>query len=228
MTDMKTHKPGKLIVIEGLDGSGKATQAKLLCDTLLARGLRVRQISFPNYASDSSALVRMYLRGDFGSDPSDVNAYAASSFYAADRYAGYKADWGTFYHDGGILIADRYTTSNAIHQCSKLPEDEWDAYLDWLFHYEYTLLGIPAPDTVIYLEVDPQISQRLMTGRYDGEESKKDIHERNLDYLNASARAAACCSQKLGWNIIHCAAAGRMRSVDDIHADILTCLGVNR
>lgn len=227
MTDTKTHKPGKLIVIEGLDGSGKATQAKLLCDTLLARGLRVRQISFPNYASDSSALVRMYLRGDFGTDPSDVNAYAASSFYAADRYAGYKADWGTFYHDGGILIADRYTTSNAIHQCSKLPEDEWNTYLDWLFHYEYTLLGIPKPDTVIYLEVDPQISQRLMTGRYDGEESKKDIHERNLDYLNASARAAAFCSKKLGWNIIHCADAGSMRSVDDIHADILTCLGVN-
>ena len=157
-------KKGKLYVIEGLDGSGKATQAQALYEKLRERGILVRKVSFPNYASDSSAPVRMYLRGDFGRDPSSVNAYAASSFYAIDRYAGFKSDWGTFYENGGVIIADRCTTSNAIHQCAKLPRDQWDIFLQWLFHYEYDLLGIPAPDAVIYLLVDPEVSQKLMTG----------------------------------------------------------------
>ena len=217
-------KKGKLYVIEGLDGSGKATQSQLLYETLLEKGLTVRKVSFPNYASDSSALVRMYLRGDFGREPSDVNAYAASSFYAVDRYAGYKADWGTFYNEGGVIIADRYTTSNAVHQCSKLPESEWDSFLEWLFHFEYDLLGIPAPDAVIYLEVDPGVSQRLMAERYQGDEKKKDIHERNVLYLEQSARAAAYCAQHLGWHIVRCSAEGQMRSVEDIRAEIRNIL----
>lgn len=226
MTEKAVGKKGKLIVIEGLDGSGKATQAQRLYELLRQRGKRVRKISFPNYASDSSALVRMYLRGDFGSDPSDVNAYAASSFYAADRYAGYKADWGPFYEEGGLLVADRYTTSNAVHQCSKLPEQDWDAYLDWLFTYEYELLGIPAPDAVIYLEVAPDVSQRLMTGRYGGQEGRKDIHERNIAYLQRSAQAAAYCSRKLGWKVVHCARDGRMRTVEEIGEEILRLIPV--
>ena len=164
---------GRLLVLEGLDGSGKATQAALLAKALAAAQLPVRQISFPNYGSDSSALVRMYLAGAFGEKPDDVNAYAASSFFAVDRYAGYKADWGPFYEGGGILIADRYTTSNGVHQCSKLPPEEWDGYLGWLFDYEYRLLGLPAPDGVIYLRVDPAVSQKLMPGRYHGDESKR-------------------------------------------------------
>ncbi|HCG59977.1 MAG TPA: thymidylate kinase, partial [Lachnospiraceae bacterium] len=139
---------GKLIVIEGLDGSGKATQAKRLAAALQQSGERVREISFPNYDSDSSALVKMYLSGAFGTQPGDVNAYAASSFYAVDRYAGMKQDWGSFYDEGGILIADRYTTSNAVHQCCKLPRDGWDDYLDWLFDFEYRLLRLPEPDLV--------------------------------------------------------------------------------
>ena len=211
---------GKLFVIEGLDGSGKATQTQAMFEEMKDRGVRVRKVSFPDYDSDSSALVRMYLSGAFGSDPSDVNAYAASSFYAVDRYAGYKADWGSFYESGGMIIADRYTTSNAIHQCSKLPEKEWDGFLEWLFHYEYTLLGIPAPDAVIYLEVDPQVSQRMMAGRYQGDEGKKDIHEKNVAYLERSARAAAWCAQKLGWHVVKCTQDGEIRSVEDIHAQI--------
>ena len=135
---------GKLIVLEGLDGSGKGTQAKLLAKHLTETDHLVREITFPDYDSDSSALVKMYLAGQFGDKPDDVNAYAASSFYAVDRYAGYKSDWGKFYEEGGILIADRYTTSNAVHQCSKLPPEQWDAFLQWLFDYEYHLLGLPA------------------------------------------------------------------------------------
>jgi len=146
---------GKLIVIEGLDGSGKATQAEKLCETLKAKGINAIKVSFPDYESDSSALVKMYLHGEFGTDPSDVNPYAASSFYAVDRFASYAKNWKQFFQDGGIVIADRYTTSNAIHQCSKLPEDQWDAFLKWLFHYEYDLLGIPTPYRTVYLRVDP-------------------------------------------------------------------------
>ena len=136
---------GKLIVLEGLDGSGKATQAKLLAEHLAAQGVPVQKITFPDYASDSSALVKMYLAGQFGQHPDDVNAYAASSFYAVDRYASYKTSWGSFYEQGGVIIADRYTTSNAVHQCSKLPQEQWEEYLHWLFDYEFRLLGLPAP-----------------------------------------------------------------------------------
>ena len=212
---------GKLIVLEGLDGSGKATQAGLLAEALRQKGRRVRKISFPNYESDSSALVRMYLAGAFGSNPSDVNAYAASTFYAVDRYAGMKQNWGEFYEDGGILVADRYTTSNAVHQCCKLPENSWDGYLDWLFHFEYGQLGLPAPDLVLYLSVPVPVNQRLMTERYHGNEQKKDIHERDTEYLMHARLAADYCARKLGWRTVDCTADGRMRSIEEIGADVL-------
>lgn len=212
---------GKLIVIEGLDGSGKATQSNLLYEKLLAEGKPVRKVSFPAYDSESSALVKMYLAGDFGKDPGDVNAYAASSFFAVDRFASYKSDWGKFYREGGIVIADRYTTSNAIHQCSKLPREEWDGYIDWLFDFEFRLLGIPAPEKVIYLKVDPAVSQKLMTKRYQGDESKKDIHESNLEYLEKSRQAARYCAEKLGWKTIQCDDGENMRTIEQIHADVM-------
>ena len=212
---------GKLIVIEGLDGSGKGTQAGELVKNLEAQGKQVRKISFPNYASDSSALGKMYLGGQFGQNPGDVNAYAASTFFAVDRFASFKQDWGSFYAQGGILVADRYTTSNAVHQCSKLPEDQWDEYLQWLFDFEYRLMGIPEPDAVIYLKVDPEVSQKLMTGRYHGDEAKKDIHEGNLDYLNRSRMAANYCSRKLGWQELECCDETGMRSIEAIQSEIL-------
>ena len=215
---------GKLIVIEGLDGSGKGTQAAELAKNLSAGGAPVRKVSFPDYASDSSALVKMYLSGQFGKDPQDVNAYAASTFYAVDRFASFKRDWGGFYEGGGIVVADRYTTSNAVHQCSKLPQEQWDAFLAWLFDFEYHLLGIPSPDLVVYLSVDPAVSQRLMTGRYQGDESRKDIHEGNLAYLRRSRLAAEYCSSRLGWRQIECCRGGQMRTVEAIQADILALI----
>ena len=215
---------GKLIVIEGLDGSGKGTQAAELVKNLEARGMPVRKVSFPDYASDSSALVKMYLSGQFGKEPQDVNAYAASTFFAVDRFASFKRDWGSFYQGGGIVVADRYTTSNAVHQCSKLPQEQWDAFLAWLFDFEYHLLGIPSPDLVVYLSVDPAVSQRLMTGRYQGDESKKDIHEGNLAYLRHSRLAAEYCSSRLGWKQIECCRGGQMRTVEAIQADILALI----
>lgn len=215
---------GKLIVIEGLDGSGKATQAKLLADTLAQKGENVRKITFPDYESDSSALVKMYLKGEFGSKPGDVNAYAASAFYAVDRYASFKKDWGEVYQGGGLIVADRYATSNGIHQCSKLDESEWDEYLKWLDDFEYKKLGIPAPDVVIYLKADTEVSQKLMTGRYGGDESKKDIHEGDLEYLRRSQAAAAYCAQKLGWKTVECVRDGQMRTIEDIHNEIMTLI----
>lgn len=211
---------GRLLVIEGLDGSGKATQAKMLAAWLQQKGLAVKEITFPDYSSDSSALVKMYLSGQFGQKPDDVNAYAASSFFAVDRFASYKTDWGDFYQKGGIVIADRYTTSNAVHQCSKLPPEQWENFLNWLFDYEFHLLGLPAPDRVVYLQVDPVVSQRLMTNRYHGDESKKDVHEKDLEYLSRSRRAAEFCAAHLQWVTVHCTTGDSMRSIEDIQAEI--------
>lgn len=212
---------GKLIVIEGLDGSGKATQAALLTDALRRAGRAVRAVAFPNYESDASALIKMYLSGAFGQEPEAVNAYAASSFYAVDRYAAWKQDWGEFYRAGGVIVADRYTTSNAVYQCAKLPREKWDEYLDWLFTYEYALLGIPEPDLVLYLRVDTALSQALMSGRYAGDEGKKDIHERNRAFLDRSGAAAEYCAEKLGWRVIDCVSGGQMRPPEEIHARLL-------
>ncbi len=216
---------GKLIIFEGLDGSGKGTQTQLTAEALKAEGQDLRQITFPNYQSPSSALVKMYLGGEFGQRPDDVNAYAASSFYAVDRYASYKTDWGSFYREGGLVLSDRYTTSNAVHQCSKLPPMHWDGFLNWLFDFEYKKIGIPAPDCVVYLAVDPEVSQKLMTERYHGDESKKDIQEKDREYMARSRAAAEYCARTLGWQRIECTTiengAKTMRTVQDINAEVL-------
>lgn len=211
---------GKVIVIEGLDGSGKATQTERLYELLSARGVQVRRVSFPDYDSPSSALVKMYLNGEFGSDPGDVNGYAAATFYAVDRYASFKKDWGKAYDDGAVILCDRYATSNAVYQMTKVPQCEREEYLRWLEELEYCRLGIPRPDLVIYLDVPTDISQSLMSRRYDGDESKKDLHERNLAYLAQCGESARYSAMKLNWNVISCVRDGKMRSIDDISAEI--------
>ena len=220
---------GKLIIFEGLDGSGKGTQTNLLCQALRARGADLRQITFPDYESDSSALVRMYLSGRFGQRPDDVNAYAASTFYAVDRFASYKTDWGEFYRTGGLVVSDRYTTSNAVHQCSKLPPMHWDGFLNWLFDFEYKKLGIPEPDAVVYLAVDVEVSQRLLAERYQGDTARMDIQEKDTEYLARSRAAAEYCAHKLGWRRIDCTREENgkkiMRTPEDIHAEVLAQLG---
>lgn len=219
---------GKLIIFEGLDGSGKGTQTNLLCKTLRERGQELRQITFPDYESDSSALVKMYLSGQFGQKPDDVNAFASSTFYAVDRFASYKTNWGDFYRRGGLVISDRYTTSNAVHQCSKLPPMHWDGFLEWLFDFEYKKMGIPAPDAVVYLSVDVDVSQKLLAERYHGDQTKMDIQEKDAEYLARSRAAAEYCARKLGWRRIVCTkeenGVKTMRSVEDIHAEVLSKL----
>ncbi|MCI7325183.1 MAG: thymidylate kinase [Gemmiger sp.] len=219
---------GKLIIFEGLDGSGKGTQTELACQSLRQKGYDPLKITFPDYESESSALVKMYLSGQFGQKPDDVNAYAASTFYAVDRYASYKTSWGAAYRSNSLIISDRYTTSNAVHQCSKLPPMHWDGFLEWLFDFEYKKLGLPAPDAVIYLAVDPDVSQRLIAERYNGDQTKMDIQEKDTEYLARSRAAAEYCARKLGWKRIECTTVAdgvkTIRSVEDIHAEVLAYL----
>lgn len=211
---------GKIIVIEGLDGSGKSTQLEMLKQKLNSQNTPFKYIKFPDYENDSSALVRMYLAGDFGDKPSDVNAYAASSFYAVDRYANYKTNFKEFYDNGGVILCDRYTTSNAVHQASKLDKDQVDSYLEWLYDFEFNKLKIPAPDVVIYLDMPIEISQKLMSNRYSGDEGKKDIHEKDVDYLHHCRNAAIYAAEKLGWNIITCAKDDKPRTIESISDEI--------
>lgn len=207
---------GKLIVIEGLDGSGKSTQEELLKEKLKNMGVNINFIKLPNYNDPACELVKMYLAGRFGDKPEDVNAYAASTFFAVDRYVSYNCYWKEKYLNGEVFLADRYTTSNAYHQLTKTPKDEWDSYLDWLEDFEYKKIGIPKPDAVIYLDMPIEISQKLMTGRYNGDESKKDIHEKNIEYLNKCREAADYACDKLGWTRIICGKNGEPLPIEEI------------
>lgn len=212
---------GKLIVIEGLDGSGKSTQLELLEQNLNNIGIDCKAISFPNYDSPSSTLVKMYLKGDFGCKPNDVNAFAASVFYTVDRYAGFKSDWGKYYGAGGTIVSGRYTTSNAVHQCSKLPESQWEEFLGWLYDFEYNKIGIPEPDKVIFLDMPIEVSQKLLTKRYKGDDNKKDIHESDTEYLAKCRKAAIFTANFSNWEIIPCSQNGEARTIEDISADVL-------
>lgn len=214
---------GKLIIIEsGSDASGKATQSKKLYERLINEGYNCMKITFPNYDSESSALVKMYLRGDFGSNPNDVSPYVASTFYAADRYASFKTKWENFYNEGGIIISDRYTTSNMVHQAAKMDEEEKEKFLNWLWDLEFNLYGIPEPDQVIFLDVDPMVSQQLMKNRLNkitGEE-EKDIHESNEEYLVNSYNNSLKIADKYSWNKVKCTEGTALRTIDDIHEEI--------
>ena len=212
---------GKLIVFEGTDGSGKATQTRLLAQYLQQNGKTIRQITFPRYDNDSSALIRMYLGGEFGTDPGDVNAYAASAFYAVDRFASYKQDWGHFYENGGLIVADRYTTSNAVHQASKLPVEEREPYLNWLFHFEYELMGLPKPDVVFYLDIPTEITGEMRRKREADTNTKADIHEQDEQYLRECRKNAAEVAKLCGWVRVDCVREGKLLSVEEIHEEIV-------
>ena len=213
---------GKLIVIEGLDGSGKSTQTPILANALRAQGKEVIEISFPVYQSDSSALVRMYLGGEFGSRPGDVNAYAASAFYAVDRFASYKKDWKAFYEkEDSVVIATRYTSSNEIHQLAKLERGDWENFIGWAEDFEYNKMGIPRPDMVLYLNMRYDIALDLVSGRSEATGQKKDIHELDTAYMARCHEAAAYASEKLGWKNIVCYANDAPMSLQEISEKIL-------
>ena len=211
---------GKLIVIEGTDGSGKSTQFRMMSEHLTQDNIAFKHLVFPRYNEESSALIRMYLGGQFGSNPSDVNAYAASAFYAVDRYASYKMDWGNWYEDGGLVLSDRYTTSNAVHQASKEAPENREKYLHWLYDFEYAKLGLPKPDLVIYLDVPTDFTQKLLRHREAATNTTADIHEQDTQYLATCRQTGRAAAAYYSWTVISCVKDGQMRSIEDIHEEI--------
>ncbi len=211
---------GRLIVLEGIDGSGKSTQFSLLTERLKKDSVDFRPAVFPRYNESSSALLKSYLAGDFGKNPRDVSAYAASTFFFVDRFASYKTDWGQYYENGGLVLCDRYTTSNAIHQGAKLPENELIGFLDWLYDFEFRLMELPKPDLVLYMDISLEISLSQLNSRQEKTKTSGDIHETHADYLKACISTGKIAAERLGWVKISCMDGTRMRSAEDIHEDI--------
>ena len=211
---------GKLIVLEGTDGSGKSTQFALLKKRLEDEGSVFHTLVFPRYNEPSSSLIRMYLNGEFGSEPGDVNAYAASIFYAVDRYASYRMDWKDWYEQGGLILSDRYTTSNAVHQGAKLPEAERLDFYRWLCELEYEKMGLPKPELVLYLDMPTELTESLMRKRESDTHTHADIHEKDLDYLRLCRKTGLEAARALGWTVVSCAKDGAIRSIEDIHEEL--------
>ena len=211
---------GKLIVFEGTDGSGKSTQFELLAKRLEAEQIGFQRLRFPQYEEPSSALIRMYLGGAFGDDPEAVNAYAASTFYAVDRYASYQRVWKDYYQGGGLVVSARYTTSNAVHQGSKVPEGERAEFFRWLYDLEYDRMGLPRPDLVVLLDMPVELSEQLMRKREQSTGTHADIHERDEDYLKKCRDVALHAAKYYGWRTVSCAKDGAIRGVEDIHEEV--------
>ena len=214
---------GKLFVIDGTDGSGKQTQFEKLQKRLTQDKINYRTVSFPNYDSSSSSLVKMYLSGEFGDDPKQISPYIASTFYAVDRYATYKKELEEYYKDGGIILADRYTTANMVHQAGKIDdENEREKFINWLFDLEFNLYGIPEPSKVFFLNMPPEKSEELIKNRENkfSHTQEKDIHEKNHKHLVESYQAACSVAEKYQWCEIKCIENGRLKTIEEIHEEI--------
>lgn len=207
----------KLIVIEGLDGGGKTTQLELLKKDYPD----FRFITFPNYSSPSGQIVSSYLNGSYNEKNPSVSAYTASCFYAVDRYTSFKTDWENDYRSGKTIVSARYVSSNAIYQMTKLPQNEWEGYMDWLFDTEYNKFGIPKPSATIFLDMPPEVSRRLLLKRNNGDANKLDIHEGDLQFMSDCRKAALYVAGKENWEIIRCAENGSPRSIEDIHKTLV-------
>lgn len=214
---------GKLIVIEGTDSSGKETQTKKLYERLSFLGKNIMKITFPNYESPACAPVKMYLAGEFGSNALEVNPYPASTMYAIDRYASYKKDWEKFYKEDGIVITDRYTQSNMIHQGSKIKNPkEKENYMKWLVDLEFNKMEIPKPDIVLFINMPFEFAQELMKNRENKitGEMKKDIHEKDKEYMKLSYINACEIAKSENWVEISCVKEGKLKTIEEISEDI--------
>ena len=217
-------KKGKIIVIEGTDGSGKNTQAKLLLSSLQEQGKNVRMVSFPNYGTPGCGLVEMYLDGQFGTDADAVNPYAASTFYAVDRFASFQTDWGKFYNNGGILVMDRYVSSNMLFQAEKLCGDDRTAFLEWLFDLEHDKMSLPKPDLTIYLHIPAEVTATMMRKRESETKTKADIHEKDTAYLKRCEANGLDLAEKYGWNVIEGYESGRLLTIEEVHEKIMSSI----
>ena len=216
-----------IIVLDGIDGSGKSTQYEKLCACFAAHGLPYRSLTFPNYGHPSCTLVDLYLSGALGEHPSDINAYASSSFYACDRFVSYQQDWSKDYHAGKTLLMARYSTSNLTHQMVKLPKDQWDEFIRWSMDYEHVRLGLPTPDLVIFLDMQPETSRRLLSHRYQGDESKRDLHEADFAYLMACRTSGLYAAEKLGWQVISCCDGLEPYPIETIFQQVKECVNLS-
>lgn len=215
---------GKLVVIDGLDGCGKSTQLEILCKHLNDLSINHRMVSFPEYDKPTSIFVRKYLNGEFSPTVDGVNCYTASSFYAMDRYASYKLGWESDYKNGTLIVSGRYISSNLIHQMTKLPLEQWDNFAKWLYDYECNKLELPNADLTIFLDMPIELSQRLISNRYNGNESKRDIHEADIEYLKACRKSAIYSAEKFNWSVIPCNDGQNLRSIEDISKDIFSII----
>ena len=213
---------GKLIVFEGIDGSGKSTQFKLMCERMSKEGMDFRRVVFPRYDKPSSTLIKMYLDGDFGDEPDAVNAYAASSFYAVDRFASFVQDWRGYYKAGGLVLTDRYSTSNALHQGAKMAPGERERFFNWLYEYEFELIGLPVPDLVVFMDIDAEQAAQRLHRRQTETGVAGDIHERDVTYLNNCAQSGRQAAAQYGWYIVDCMNGEHERNADEIHNRIYT------
>lgn len=212
---------GKLIIIEAGDGCGKATQTKLLYDRLNQAGYKVKKVEYPDYESPACTPVKMYLQGEFGGHVDDVNAYAASVLFAVDRYASYRMKWKKDYEEGTIILADRYTTSNMVHQAVKIEDSKMrDEFLSWLWDIEFTKMGLPVPDKVIFLNMPPDISNKLIDNRAKKDNRKKDIHEQDKNYLEKCYEVYQEMANRYDWDIVECAKDNQLRTIEEIHEDV--------
>lgn len=220
----KEDKKGKLFVIDGTDGSGKQTQFNKLKERLDQENIDYRTVSFPNYDSPSSSLVKMYLSGEFGKNAKDVSPYIASTFYAADRYATFKKEYEEYYNNGGIILADRYTTANMVHQAGKIEDkEELEKFLNWLWDFEFNLYGLPVPTEVFFLNMPVEKSLELIKDRDNKftNDAKKDIHESDVNHLKDAHKAACYVAKKYNWYEINCVDSNNnIRTIEDIHKEI--------
>ena len=217
------NKKGMIIVIDGTDGSGKQTQFKKLEERLTKENIKYKTVSFPNYDSPSSSLVKMYLSGEFGKKAKEISPYIASTFYAVDRYATFKKEYEDYYNKGGIILADRYTTANMVHQAGKISnKQEREKFLKWLWDFEFNLFGLPEPAEVFFLNMPVEYSIELMKNRKNKftKEEEKDIHESDKSHLIDSYNSACQVAKDYNWNEIKCVKKGKIRSVDEIHEEI--------
>ena len=215
---------GKLIVLEGIDGSGKSTQFGLLSVRLEREDVRFRRLRFPRYEEESSALIRLYLGGRFGSDPESVNAYAASTFFAVDRFASWAEDWRDYYRAGGLLLTDRYTTSNAIHQGAKLEGEAREEFFRWLYDFEFRLMELPKPDRVIYIDIPAERAIERLRAREAATGTGADIHEKDAAYLRKCRETGLAAAEYYGWNVVSAFSGGTGRSPEDIHEEIYSII----
>lgn len=211
-------KKGKIIVFEsGTDGAGKTTQIELLYNRLKEAGYPVKHYKYPDYENESSTLIKMYLEGHFGEDPLKINPYAVSTFFAVDRFCGYQK-WKDFYEEGGIVLLDRYTTSNMIHQTVQLDAEEREKYLEWLTDLEYNKFSLPKPDLVLFLNLNPLIALDLINQRNIQKNNQKvDIHENSGVYMLKSYENSLYISKKYKWTNIPCSDRLSIKSIDEIH-----------